>query len=153
MRGFAELPDSAPARGLVLAPVVRQVPGTVVLERRDSLITVAARRVERGRVVQIGYPDTWRWHMQAGDSGVAGHRAWWAGMVAAVANAPAIARPPVAAADPAPLATAIDRLGAPSVLSRGGHRRGDEGLPGWVFAAIVLALVAEWASRRMHGRR
>jgi hypothetical protein len=153
MRGLAELPDSAPSRGLVLAPVVKQVPGAVVLERRDSLVTVAARRVGRGRVVQIGYEDTWRWRMQAGDSGVEGHRAWWARMVAAVANAPVIERDPIAAADPAPLATAIDRLGAPSGLAGGGHRGADEGLPAWLFAAIVVALVAEWASRRMYGRR
>ena len=153
MRGLAELPDSAPPRGLVLAPVVKVVPGAVVLERRDSLVTVAARRVERGRVVQIGYEDTWRWRMQAGDSGVAAHRAWWARMVAVVANTPAIERAPIAAADPAPLATAIDRLGAPSAVAGGGHRGADEGLPAWLFAAIVVAVVAEWASRRMHGRR
>ncbi len=153
MRGLAELPDSAPSRGLVLAPVARQAPGAVVLERRDSLVTVAARRVDRGRVVQIGYEDTWRWRMQAGDSGVAAHRAWWARMVAVVANTPAMERAPIAAADPAPLATVIDRLGAPSVVAGGGHRVADEGLPAWLFAAIVVALVAEWASRRMHGRR
>ncbi len=153
MRGLAELQDSAPSSGLVLAPVVNQVPGAVVLERRDSLVTVAARRVERGRVAQIGYGDTWRWRMQAGDSGAEGHRAWWARMVAAVAYAPVIERDPIAGADPAPLATTIDRLGAPSVLAGGGHRGADEGLPAWLFAAIVVALVAEWASRRMHGRR
>jgi|HubBroStandDraft_2_1064218.scaffolds.fasta_scaffold05126_3 hypothetical protein len=152
-RGLAELPDSAPSSGLVLAPVVKQLPGAVVLERRDSLVTVAARRVERGRVAQIGYEDTWRWRMQGGDSGVAGHRAWWARLVAAVANVPAIERDPIAAADPAPLATAIDRLGAPSVLAGGGRRGADEELPAWLFAGIVVALVAEWASRRVHGRR
>jgi hypothetical protein len=152
-RGMAELPDSAPWRGLALAPVTRLASGAVELERRDSLVTVAARRVERGRVLQIGYPDTWRWRMDAGDSGVAGHRSWWARMVAAVAYVPAIVHAPIAAADPAPLATTIDRLGPPSAAPGGARSGPEQGPPPWVFAAIVLALVAEWASRRLRGRR
>jgi hypothetical protein len=152
-RGMAELPDTAPWRGLALAPVTRLVSGAVVLERRDSLVTVAARRVGRGRVLQIGYPDTWRWRMGAGDGGAAGHRSWWARMVAGVAYVPAIGRAPIAAADPAPLATTIDRLGPPSGAPAGARSGPERGPPPWVFAVIVLALVAEWASRRLRGRR
>ena len=152
-RGMAELPDTAPRRGLALAPVTRLVSGAVVLERRDSLVTIAARRVGRGRVLQTGYPDTWRWRMDAGDSGAAGHRSWWARMVAAVAYAPAIGRAPIAAADPAPLATTIDRLGPPSVAPAGARSGPEQGPPPWVFWVIVLVLLAEWASRRLRGRR
>src|SRR6185503_2735807 len=49
-------------------PVARLRPGALALERRGDAIVVAARRVRAGRVMQIGYDDTWRWRM-AGEAG------------------------------------------------------------------------------------
>jgi len=144
--------DSAPELGLTLEPTFSLRPGTSVLARRRGDPSVTARRVANGRVVQVGYTDTWRWRMVAGDRGVAAHRAWWAGLVAVVAYAPAMPRASNRVrSDPAPLVALEDRLGGPRPSSGAAAPiRPWIPLP-WVFAAIVLLLLAEWSSRRLRG--
>jgi hypothetical protein len=158
IRGLPTLADSAPRRGLTLAPV-RPAAEAVALERRDTLVAVAARRLGNGRVAVVGYTDTWRWRMALGDSGVAAHRTWWAHVVAAVAYAPAARRalaarvdgiPP---ADPAPLAATVAQLGSEHAAPGRVGATGREPLSVWAFAVIVLAVITEWASRRLRGRR
>ncbi|HWZ58438.1 MAG TPA: hypothetical protein VNW46_05620 [Gemmatimonadaceae bacterium] len=151
-RGALTLADSAPLRGLTLAPVTNLVAGAVALARRDALVTVAARRVGAGRVVQMGYTDSWRWGMAAGDSAAA-YRAWWAGLVAAVAYAPVIGQGTTVTADPAPLVATVERLGAPVALDPVAAARRRTLPVAWVFAIVVLALLGEWASRRIRGVR
>lgn len=120
--------------------------GAIALETRGGRTVLAARRVGSGRVLQSGYQDTWRWRMEGGDDAVAGHRAWWAGLVATVAHRSSSGNPQVG--NPAPLATLIQDLGPPSPLPSDRHSR-----PLWPLALgiLVLSLFAEWLSRRLRG--
>jgi hypothetical protein len=136
-----------------LYPVTALVPDAVVLERQGNVVAVAARRVERGRVVQVGYDDSWRWRMTGGDSAVARHRAWWTALVASVAYAPSTERAPPPDADAAPLAHLIDALGPPAPTMRAGRAPPDPTRSPWVFGALLAALLLEWGSRRLRGRR
>jgi hypothetical protein len=124
--------------------------GSVLLEHRDRMVAVAARRIERGRAVTIGYLDTWRWRMGGGAAAVRAHRDWWADLVAGVAHSGRIERPAGGIPDEAPLATLIARLGpassAPSLPNRTptvSHQL--------LFAILMAVLLAEWASRRLRG--
>jgi hypothetical protein len=141
--------DSAPRAALALAPVTNLRPDALVLERQGERPALAARRIGPGRVLHIGYVNSWRWRMAGlDDEAPAAHREWLARLVAGVAYASR--RPlPAATADVAPLATLVDRLGpasAPEEPARGAARLG-----AWIFALIVLALMLEWASRRLRG--
>ncbi len=120
----------------------------VTLETRDGGVVVAARRVGAGRVVEIGYRETWRWRMQGGEGAVAAHRAWWADLVAGVAYAPAARNQP---GDPAPLASLVDALGPATPLPPARTPRGP--LYPWLIAGCGLCLVLEWSSRRLRGAR
>jgi hypothetical protein len=138
-----------PRRNLELSPL-RAGEAAVVLERRGNSAAVAARRVERGRVVTIGYRDTWRWRMGGGEAAVQDHRDWWAGLVAGVAYAGRIAKQAVPAADEAPLAALIHRLG-PAAPAADQPVTGF-GIPrAWLFGLLAAALLLEWASRRLRG--
>jgi hypothetical protein len=142
-------PDSAPRSVLELAPITSLAPDAVVLERRGAAVTLAARRVGPGRVVETGYTNSWRWRTAGGSDAPERHRDWIAGLVAGVAYAPhhPLAAPP---SDAAPLASLVDRLGPastietvasidPAVVAR------------WVFGFLCAALLLEWASRRLRG--
>ena len=138
-----------PRRSLELNPLAARE-DAVVLERRGRSAAIAAHRVERGRVVTIGYRDTWRWRMGGGAAAVQDHRDWWADLVAGVAYAGRVPKEPTAATDEAPIATLIDRLGPATAAT---------GLPGpgfgisraWLFGLLAVALLLEWASRRLRG--
>ena len=140
---------SEPRRSLELAPLD---PGdqAVVLERRGNAAAVAARRVERGRVVTTGYRDTWRWRMGGGEASVEAHRDWWAGLVAGVAYAGRITRQPAPITDEAPLATLIDRLG-PASGPPAGPGPGLAISRAWLFGLLAVVLLLEWSSRRLRG--
>ena len=138
-----------PRRSLELVPLD---PGenAVVLERRGNAPAVAARRVERGRVVTTGYRDTWRWRMGGGEASVRAHRDWWADLVAGVAYTGRVTRQPRNLADEAPLATLIDRLG-PATGAPAGPGPGFGISRAWLFGLLAAALLLEWASRRLRG--
>ena len=153
VKGAAVLDDSAPRRGLTLVPVARFASGAVVIERRDSMVTVVDRYVGSGRVAQIGYTDTWRWRMAAGDSGAAAYRDWWSSLVADVAAAPSTARAAALDAEPAPFVAAAERLGGPVDAPLLGRAPADSRWPVWVFASLMIGLIVEWASRRWRGAR
>jgi hypothetical protein len=142
----------APAamRRLGLLPVSRLRADAVPLEMRDRDVAVAARRVGPGRVVQSGYLDTWRWRMGSA-SGEVAHRDWWAGLVSAVAYAPAADRPAGPGSDNAPAAALVNALGPMTANSAGPAAPAGPGGRTWLFALIVMALLAEWASRRLRG--
>jgi hypothetical protein len=141
-------PAAEPRRQLALTPIAL-VAGGVAMERRDTAVAVAARRVERGRVIAVGYEDTWRWRLGGGDDAVAAHRDWWSGLVAAVARTTPRPRTTSAQPDEAPYVRMFERLGAPSALS-------ERELP-WrppkavLFTILVGALLTEWALRRLRG--
>jgi len=150
----------APRRGLALLPIEDQRPDAVVLEREEvspnAPVAVNARRVGSGRVVQVGYLETWRWRMAGSDEAPAAHRVWWARVVGGVARAPvspiASADPLGTPSDPAPLAATIDALGPPSAAPHRSRapsgRLPSDGLLAMIAGAAVLA---EVASRRLRG--
>jgi len=149
-------PKVRPAAGLVLSDLPRRVllprPDAVVLERAGGDAVVAARRTGAGRVVQLGYEDTWRWRM-AGAGGEDAHRDWWADVVAAAARPPRSAHRRHPADDPAPVAALAAALGpaAPDVAARHGRVPDPRRLPPAAVLAALACLLGEWLSRRQRG--
>lgn len=142
--------DTAPRAALELTPITQLAPDAVVLERRGNDVALAARRVGSGRVIETGYTNSWRWRMAgAGDDAPEQHRAWLASLVANVAYAgrTVIPTPPT---DVAPLASLIERLG-PSTPDDGQVPRDPNAIARWMFAMLCIALIIEWASRRLRG--
>lgn len=129
---------------------------------------LVARRVGAGRVVAMPYRESWRWRMQGTDDGMADHRAWWTAAVTAVAPSPLS---PSIAADgypgaAAPYADLVARVGAPALSGEAGRTTtgtGRDGLmdttlplplrPPVLLLTTLVALLAEWASRRLRGDR
>lgn len=152
-----------PLRGLALYPVARLRGDAVPLVRRDAMVATAARRAGAGRVLQIGYEDSWRWRMAGGDDASAAHRAWWSGAVSSVASAPArspstdpgtVVRTAAgdAALDAAPVAHLFAALGDPGLAASVARGAGSQRPGEWLLAGIALAaLLAEWTSRRLRG--
>lgn len=132
-------------------PVSAMKSDGVALDRRPDGIAMAARRVGSGRVIQVGYDDSWRWRM-AGDPGSeSAHRLWWTRVVASVAFTPTVPSLGFDAASAAPVASLVDRLGPArnspiSVPSRPIDRR-------ILISLIMILLLTEWASRRLRGLR
>ena len=148
-------PTASAATGVAsipLAPLTSIRSDAAAIEKRGSSVAVAGRRVGAGRVVQVGYEDTWRWRMAGGDQSVRDHRQWWTDRVSSVAYAPAITRATFATADEAPLASLVDALGPASALSvaNGFTARAADTLI-LLFVLLALALTAEVASRRLRG--
>lgn len=138
-----------PRRSLALTEIVPG-PEAVALEERDGRVAVAARRVERGRVVALGYADTWRWRMAGGEGSPERHRAWWAGLVASVAHAERLPLPRYATTDEAPLVEMVRQLGEPDVLLEAVATPGS--IPReLLFALLAAALLLHWLSRRLRG--
>ncbi len=170
---------NAPRNGLD-ALELRAAPTAVVLQTELHGATaepaVVAWRVGAGRVLASGYRETWRWRMEGSTDGMDAHRAWWSGLVRAVAFAPT----PVASAqsanvlsqptgsaehaprtalwpgDAAPYADLVARLGEPVILrSRAEGAPVSPTRPGalqWLLYAVAAsALLAEWCLRRVRG--
>jgi len=147
-------PGSVTLQSLSVAPVVAMRGDAVALDRRKGIVSVAARRYSGGRIVQLGYLDTWRWRMSGGASSVADHRKWWTNAVAGVAYAPSSpleGKPPV---DDAPIARLFESLGSPSAAANVllASTAASVSL-WWLFAILSLSLLAEWVSRRTRGVR
>jgi hypothetical protein len=123
------------------------------LEREASGVTVAVRRAGLGRVLAVGYDESWRWRMLGGANGLAEHRAWWSRAVGLVAPERASASEPQISSDAAPVAALIDALGAPTAAPPARTSRAREPLPLVLFALLAAALLAETASRRFRGAR
>ena len=143
-----------PRTGLGAFPITPLRADAVTLESRDRSVIVAARRIGPGRVLQLGYDDTWRWRMAGGDEAATAHREWWSRLVAAVAYAPIVRRTSVGdvAIDETPLASLIDALG-PSVPLDAALEppRDDTRITRLLFAVAIVALLLEWTSRRLRG--
>ena len=148
--------STSPRNGLGAFGIASPRADAVVLESRDAVALVAARRVEAGRVVQSGYDETWRWRMSGGDEAVRAHRDWWSHLVGAVAYA---ALQPVAsegdfARDEAPLAALHAALGPPVPwVAPVTTDRDPTQATRILFTIAVGALLLEWVSRRLRGAR
>jgi hypothetical protein len=147
--------SAAPRTGLGGFPVASPGADAVLLESRDGVAMIAARRVDAGRVMQVGYDESWRWRMAGGDDGAAAHREWWSHLVAAVAYAPLVPRNSgVTAIDETPLASLVDALGPATPTNDRLARRTDGRRVTWIlFTLTVVSLLAEWTSRRLRGAR
>lgn len=144
-------------RGLPLGALTALRGDALVLERRDDVVAVAARRAGAGRVVQLGYQESWRWRMAGPAGSPEAHRAWWGALVSGVAHAPPApsgTRERGAPLDDAPLSRLIAAVGAPGQAPTAGPAGPQPAaLPWWAMAVAVGALLGEWASRRLRGMR
>jgi hypothetical protein len=125
----------------------------VVLDRRPDGIAIAARRLGAGRVLQVGFDDSWRWRMAGGSASEREHQDWWTRAVGSVAYVPsAVAGIRSGVPETAPLAYLVDRLGpaqpglAGTMPPLSVDRRA-------LMALIIILLLSEWASRRLRGVR
>ncbi|HJU69902.1 MAG TPA: hypothetical protein VJ650_16810 [Gemmatimonadaceae bacterium] len=124
----------------------------IIIEQRDGRVAAAARRVDAGRVAQLGYDETWRWRLAGGVPALDAHRDWWSSLVSSVAYRAAVPLSRETRDDGAPLARLVDALGPPSAplgaLATGTRWSPS---PALLFAFISLLLLAELASRRLRG--
>jgi hypothetical protein len=155
----AEASDQ-PRHGLDLVPITALAPGAVALESRDGRTAIAARRVGAGRVMQVGYDNSWLWRMAGNDDALAAHRRWWSSLLAGLVSMRAPQQPTMPEAihdtlDAAPVAALVRDLGVPSLRrvsiapEAGGVR--DVLHPMWLLATSLLSFVAAWIIRRWRG--
>jgi hypothetical protein len=137
---------------LALRPLINLKPDAIPLEKRGNRIAIAARRIGKGRVIQLGYADAWRWRMEGRGDPVEDYRNWWSGVVSGAAYAPRIVRDSVRATDAAPVATLVSALGPASTRDiRPGVGDGSRWMA-FLFIVAVMALLVETASRRVDGK-
>ena len=134
-------------------PVMSLRPDGVVLDRRSGGVAVAARRVGAGRVLQIGYDDSWRWRMTGSPGSEIAYHDWWSRAVTAVAYVPGVAPAIVGgSSSAAPLAHLVERVGPARPIAAEKIPRPplDRRL---LLALIMILLLTEWGSRRLRGLR
>jgi hypothetical protein len=138
---------------LSLAPIASLRGDAVPLEKRGSAVAIAARRINAGRALQLGYEDTWRWRMSGSDGSVRDHRMWWTGLLSSVAYAPRVPRSlATSLVDEAPMASLVAAIGPPVEESNIANLATSEShWMIWLFLLVSLALLGEIASRRMRG--
>ncbi len=155
----AEASDT-PRHGLDLVPIAVLAAGSVILEARDGVTAVAARRVGAGRVVQVGYANSWLWRMGGNDDAPIAHRRWWSSLLASVVSLSAPASRVVTAAESdtltaAPLAALASAVGLPEPRDAnvGSTRRDIRAVIDlrWLLVAALVSLVASWVLRRWRG--
>ena len=78
-------PSDSPRRALGFQAISNLRADAVIVEKQDERIAVAARRVGSGRVVQVGYEESWRWRLMGGADATEAHRQWWSDIVAGAA--------------------------------------------------------------------
>src|SRR5205814_1528405 len=161
---------------LPLVPIASLRDDAIPLEKRGAAVTSAARRFGAGRVLQLGYDDSWRWRMAGGDTGLRDHRQWWTRQVSSVAYASHIPRAShegrekaaslfaptanrlggsggssSAPDDPAPLSDLVANIGPATSMGLMSSSGPSSDYIRWLFMLLVAALVAEVASRRTRG--
>ena len=141
--------DSVRPRDLPLRPLVLTRTDALILDRQPAGVALLARRAGMGRVLAVGYDESWRWRMLGGASGLQAHRRWWSAAAGQVARERADVQS--AGADAAPLASLVAALGKPSPSVTAEARSGRESLPVLLLVLIAGCLLAETASRRFRG--
>jgi hypothetical protein len=140
---------------IALSPLRELRSDAIVIERRGDAVAIAARRHFAGRVIQIGYPESWRWRMGGDERGMEDHRSWWSGLVSAAAYAPRVSLP-VSRTDgnDAPFAALVSALGP--ALPSGAITRPLEtpsNSTAWLAILFAFSILAEIASRRLRGTK
>lgn len=143
--------DTVTPRDLPVRPLTGMRVDAIALTREAAGVTRAVRRAGMGRVMAIGYDDSWRWRMLGGTSGVDAHRRWWSGAVGSVAAERADTA--IAMADGAPRASLIAALGAPASAEAATAQPVRDPLPTTLLVVAMACLLAETASRRFRGER
>lgn len=152
--------SGTPRHGLDLVPIATLASGAVMLEERDGRTAIAARRVGAGRVLQVGYDNSWLWRMAGDDASVATHRRWWNALLSSVVSlrspAPRIAHDVEDdTLDAAPLVAMVRDLGVPVIRDRiDAPERSSLAAsldPRWLLAAAAFSLVVSWVIRRWRG--
>lgn len=138
---------------LALAPITSLRSDATPFEKRGAAVAIAAERAGAGRVLQLGYEDTWRWRMRGGDGAVRDHRLWWTRLVSSVAYAPRIplTRRTIST-DQAPMAELAVALGPVTPARR--STAFSENRVNWFAATFLLlafGLAGEVTSRRLRG--
>ena len=145
--------DTVTTADLPLRPLASLRADALSLRQEAAVPVLVARRAGLGRVLAVGYDESWRWRMLGGASGLAAHRAWWSRAVGSVAperGDDAMAND----GDAAPRAALIDALGPASSNDVTGVREPDDArLPFILLIVVAAALLAETASRRFRGAR
>ncbi len=122
-----------------------------LIEDREGTAALVARRVEAGRLLQLGYADSWRWRMEGEGRSVEEHRAYWSRLAGMAARGqPQLSSTKADARSAAPLAATVHALGPAVDAAPSGASDGPP-FPIWLGPIILLALLAEWGSRRRRG--
>ena len=145
--------DSATRADLPLRPLGALRGDAVELERQSGGIAAVVRRAGSGRVLAVGYDESWRWRMLGGASGPAAHRRWWSRTVGLVAPDHDVPRTASVGSDGAPVAALVSALGPPSPAASVADGSRSDALPVALLVLLALALLAETASRRFRGAR
>jgi hypothetical protein len=138
---------------LTLVPITSLRSDATPFDKRGGAVAIAAERVGAGRVLQLGYEDTWRWRMSGADGAVRDHRLWWTRLVSSVVHAPRIARTTsTVSTDEAPMVGLVTALGSATPLGATSGLSGNQSdSMAWLFVLLTLAFIGEIASRRMRG--
>lgn len=153
MEDVTEIDSAVPRKMLQIAAIRQLKPGAIAVETRDKDVTAAAWRVGEGRVLQVGYLETWQWRMGGMDDPVSPYRLWWSAMVSSIAYAPRYPKAIVDAVEPTPMASLVGILGSPeSKPALKASLLDDPRLLPALFGILMAALLLEWASRRLRGR-
>jgi hypothetical protein len=156
--------DSVTRPDLPVRPLDAIRGDAVRLEGEPAGVTVAVRRAGAGRVITVGYDESWRWRMLGGENGPSAHRDWWSRTVGLVAPERAeeglsdvqSVRPsdsPTVRLSQAPTAALFAALGPPAPAATDATSPARDSLPLALLALVVAALLAETASRRFRGAR
>jgi hypothetical protein len=145
--------DTVTPAALPLRPLGAVRTDAVVLDRQAKGVAVVARRAGQGRVLALGYDESWRWRMLGGAGGVEAHRRWWSRNAGLVAPEHDSSAPLRGSADAAPTATLVNVLGPAAPSFSAPQRSSSPPLPLTMLVLICVVLLAETASRRFRGAR
>lgn len=134
---------------------------SVALALGDSTVFVRAARVGHGRIISLDSAETWRWRMQGEGAPVEAHRAFWSRLVGIAAPLPRSGDRAATAPDSAAALRRVARAAAPraALVAALGPERPEPRrtaiapatFPWWLGPIILVALLAEWTSRRRRG--
>ena len=138
---------------LPLAPITSLRSDATPFEKRGAAVAIAVERIGAGRVLQLGYEDTWRWRMSGGDGAVRDHRLWWTRLVSSAAYAPRIPRTTLTTTtDEAPMIGLVASIGPSTLSGAMPHRSGESpDWMAWLFVLLAAGIIGEVASRRLRG--